>query len=188
MAGKIIIVLLILFFSSVPVFASQEVVVNYQTPDLIRGRSFAGLHQIYGEIAEISSTYLLLINGESDNRLNVASTSLIFCNGLPAIWQALLPVTAEAFFEAEVMVNDRNQAVIINGFYYGEECLINNWREEQSSLKIELISVVTGKTTENFLTGLHRSSDLNWLEKGQVIFVLYGMKGGIRAVFETDFH
>jgi hypothetical protein len=144
---------------------------------------YPGAVEVYGEIVAISPDEIKLRTCQETTSFRLDPETRMFCNGQPAIWKALLPVAVEAYFEARLIVV-KDRVVAADGFYYGEEVIINGWEYSGGELMVEL-SALSGEragvysiTTNAGLFPVDR-----WLEEGRTVFVLYGMQGRIRGVF-----
>lgn len=142
-----------------------------------------GLVEIYGEVAAISATEVSIDTGIRKYQLPLASQAKFFCNGLPAVWLALRPVTPEAFFEAKVQINRQNEVVSIHGVYWGEICILKCWRMERGKLYLKLSAPDSGWTSWRMVSPRAKIPKINWLAEDIEIYVLYNFKQNIRAVF-----
>jgi hypothetical protein len=143
----------------------------------------SGMVEIYGEVEAISATEVLVNTGTREYQLPLGSRTKIFCNGLPALWLALRPVTSEAFFEAKVQINPQNEVVSITGVYWGEICVLNCWRWEQDKLYLKLAAPDSGRTYWRMVSPRAKIPKINWLAEDVEIYVLYNYQQNIRAVF-----
>jgi hypothetical protein len=168
-------------------FASEKLFINYGRNTEIISRlkmTTPGHFEIYGEILMISPAEVVIINKEKRFHLKMAPRVQVFCNGYSSVSNALLPVTPEALFEAEVMIDDRNEVILVNGFYYGEACIIKSWEKDNTQFKLRLFSPGSRQTASYLVKSGARIPDGNgWLEEGREIFVLFSMQGGVRAIY-----
>lgn len=148
--------------------------------------SVEGLREIYGEIIGITPLQVNVDMGAFYCKFKLSSRIRIYCNGMAANWEALLPITKDARFEAKILVNKQNEVVRLEGFYKGEECVIQSWHWDQGRLKLELVSVETQKLNFAFLSKNPRLPDGQWLSSEQVVYILYNRQGEIRAIFLPD--
>lgn len=143
-----------------------------------------------GEIIGINQAEIVLKLLTADNtvcRFRLNPNTKFFCNGISSQWETLKPVAPGAYFEAQVLVDGQMEALAVNGFYYGEECIVKKCYRNQGKLVMELISVISW---ENFTYGVNERArlpqDEDWKEEGQVVYVLYNGTREIRAVFLPD--
>ncbi|NLW48975.1 MAG: hypothetical protein GXY86_16805 [Firmicutes bacterium] len=144
-----------------------------------------------GEIVGINHGEIL-INPLTDNsndffRLKLIRETKLYCNGTVSEWAALTPVAPEAYFEAQVLMNRETEAIAVNAFYYGEECIVNRSYQNQGQLFLELISAHSGET---FVSPLTKEARLplneGWMQTGQAVYVLFSDKNSIRGVYIPD--
>lgn len=161
---------------------------NYSEIDEIT-KNYPGLITVEGEIVGINHQEILvspLPYGNSIYRLKLISDTKLFCNGAVSQWEALKPVAPGAYFEAEVLTNGQT-AIAVNAFYYGDECVIKRCYRNQDQLVLELYSVLSDRLS---IYPVNRAARLpsgkNWLQEGQVIYILLGERGEIRAVYLPD--
>jgi hypothetical protein len=139
--------------------------------------------EIHGEVVDITAIEVSIDNGVQKYQLPLAANAQIFCNGLPAVWLALRPVTPEAFFEAKIRVNQQNEVVYIAGMYQGEICVLRCWRLEQDKLFLKLSAADSGQTFWRMVEPHAKLPGVDWLEEDIEIYVLYNNQRNIRAVF-----
>lgn len=161
-----------------------EISYQHQYPEittLIAGHP--ELSQVYGEVLQISPQELTLRTTDGIFTAVLNSNTLIYCNGMPSSWQALLPVATEAFFEARVYLKNR-QVVAVEGFYYGEEVMIAGWEYCGYRLKLKLFSLCRQTTEFRLLSkAVSNPRNVEWLKLNQNVFVLYGADETVRAVY-----
>lgn len=143
----------------------------------------SGLTEIYGEVVAISATDVSIDTGTRKYQLPLAPQAQIFCNGLPAIWLALRPVTPEAFFEVKILINQENAVVSIAGAYRGEICILQCWRLEQDKLFLKLTAADSGQTCWRMVAPHAKIPKISWLAEDIELYVLYNYQRNIRAVF-----
>jgi hypothetical protein len=188
MIKKIVLLWIWIFtFSNPGVFASEKLIINYDRNTEIISRlktATPGHFEIYGEIMMISPAEIVIRNPEKRFHLKMAPRVQVFCNGYSSVSNALLPVTPEALFEAEVVMDEGNKVILVNGFYYGEECTIQSWEKNKTQLRLRIFSPGSRQSASYQVDNGARIPDgYGWLEEGREIFVLFSMKGGVRAVF-----
>jgi len=142
-----------------------------------------GMVEIYGEVTAISATKVSIDTGTRKYDLPLAPRTQISCNGLPSVWFALRPVTPEAFFEAQILINHQNEVVYINGMYLGEVCVLQSWRMEDDTLYLKLTGADNGQTCWRMVAPQAKIPQTNWLAEDIEIYVLYNYNQNIRAVF-----
>lgn len=190
MKKLLILVCVSLLIGTVNVFAVEQFLVKSHSDtcetDLLLQKS-PGLRVIEGEIINIGPEAVTLRYQDKLSCYKLAPDAKLFYNGHPGLWQALLPVTKDAFFEARAILNATNQVVLISGYYDGAECVVKGW---QCTRQLQL---VLAPVEEEFADRLFPVSEkakippgLAWLQPGQVVFVLYNFKGEIRAVYLPD--
>ena len=166
------------------VLAGNEALRNNQLP--VNGTDSDSLI-LYGEIIAISPQQLILHCLNGDFNINIKSDTQIICNGMSGTWNALRPVTSNAFFEAEVQVNRKSEAMIINAQYVGAEYLIEQWTVYKGKINLKLRNPDTEEEKEIPMAFSAKvPTNPEWLIENQIIFVLYNLKGEIRAVFLPD--
>jgi hypothetical protein len=145
-----------------------------------------GLREIYGEIIAISPELLILktINGRLP--VKITANTRLFCNGSECLWQALVPVTSDAFYEARVILSPENRLMAVYGSYSGAEFLVEDWRVENGNLRLNLVNVESNERLQRKLSKTATLPKQQWLRKGQVIFALFSYKGEIRSIFLPD--
>ena len=144
-----------------------------------------------GEIVGINHGEILLnpltANNNDFFRLKLVRETKFYCNGTVSKWTALTPVAPEAYFEAQILMNRETEAIAVNAFYYGEECIVNRSYHNQGQLFLELISALSG---EVFVSPVTKEARLplgeGWKQTGQVVYVLFSDENNIRAVFIPD--
>jgi hypothetical protein len=143
-----------------------------------------GAFEIYGEIITISQAEIKVRTFREIKTLRLSPATRIFCNGQAASWKALLPVTpGEAYFEARlIVVGDR--VIAADGFYYGEEAVINGWEHSGGVLRVYL-AALTGERSGVYAVApdANLPTTDRWLKKGEIVFVVYGIQGRIRGIF-----
>ncbi|HBE77444.1 MAG TPA: hypothetical protein DDW65_06620 [Firmicutes bacterium] len=157
-----------------------------------------GTHEIQGEIIEINAGTVTLYTSGINFQFRLAAQAKFYCNGYSACWQALRPVTSNAFFESRTIINERNEVIFIEGFYIGEECIIDGWQKIDGALYLRLLSVEReqeeekekdqeqGKIRWTCVSGSALFPKEDWLIVGQLIFVLYDRENKIRRVYLPD--
>lgn len=141
--------------------------------------------EIYGDVTAISATEISINTGTREYHLPFAPRVQIYCNGLPAVWLALRPVTPEAFFEAKILINRQNKVVFVTGAYWGEICILKCWRMERGNLFLKLSNVDAdfGRSYWRMVEPDAKIPKINWLGEDIEIYVLYNYQRNIRAVF-----
>jgi hypothetical protein len=147
-----------------------------------------GTHAIQGEIIGINASTVTLYSSGISFRFRLAAQAKFFCNGHNACWQALRPITSNAFFESRTILNDLNEVIFIEGFYIGEECIIDGWQKIEGALYLRLISIEKEKGKPHWTCVSHNAlfPKEDWLIVGQLIFVLYNREYKIRRVYLPD--
>jgi len=168
---------------SVPAFSRGAVPVR---PDDAVAVAQPGFTKLYGEILYITNDRYILRCGEELISGKLTPAAKFFCNGMPAVWEALLPVYDEAYFEAEVLVNRLKETVSINGFYTGEELIIKSWSYQREKLLLRLKQPDQGTVVEKYLADDARLPKGDWLRTDQPVYLLYNIHGEARAVFLPD--
>lgn len=154
-------------------------------------RNVPDLILLKGEIVGINREGISVQPLTVDNgiyQLKLAQNTKFFCNGIPSQWEALKPVAADAYFEAQLLVNrEKTEVIAVNAYYYGEECVIKNCFRNQGKLTVELVSVHSEAT---FSYPVNQAARLpageNWRREGQVVYILFNCQEEIRAVFLPD--
>lgn len=153
-------------------------------------KSAPGVVLLKGEIIEINHEGILinpLTNSNGMFHLKLARNAKFYCNGIMSQWEALTPVAPGACFEAQVLVNGQREAIAVNAFYYGEECVIKQCYQNQGKLTVEVFSVFS---EENFSYLVNHTARLpsgeSWRRAGQVVYILFNEREEIRAVFLPD--
>jgi hypothetical protein len=148
-----------------------------------------GVTETYGEIISITPITLTLWSQQALQHYTLSPQACFFCNGNPASWKALTPVTPDSFFEAKLLINQNAEIIAIDGYYYGEPCVIKDWRYREGRLyRLKVFSPGAQTTAWRTLTSQETSpgtfpSGLRWLELEREIYILYNLKGEIRAIF-----
>lgn len=139
---------------------------------------------LYGEITEIHQGSVSLHTVERDYVLSFTRDTRFYCNDSPAAWQALRPVYHNAFFEAYLIINGDGDLTDVQGYYFGKECKIDNWEKANDHLKLFLKTVEEEQELVCPLTpGARVPAGPEWLSPGEAVFVLFSIRGGIRAVY-----
>ncbi|NLY73934.1 MAG: hypothetical protein GX075_01355 [Firmicutes bacterium] len=173
--------------------ASQAVKPDFQKNraefELIRKTSIDPL-LLKGEIIGINQREIVLnplIGNEGAYHLQLVPDTKIFCNGVISQWEALRPVAPKAFFEGEALVNERGEVIVVNAFYYGEECVIEKFGYERGRQYLHLFSLTSEENIKLAITpGARLPTGESWKRDGQVVFILYNDQQEIRAVFLPD--
>lgn len=140
--------------------------------------------ELYGDIIKIGPDQMALRTNGASCVLKISTSARIYCNGYHSYWEALRPVSQGAYFEARVYLDARGEAILINGFYYGEEGIIQSYQWVDHRLQLELYHPQNGKKSYAWVSeqaALPEVSD--WLRNNQAIYVLYDVNGEIRRVF-----
>lgn len=146
-----------------------------------------GPKEIYGEITGITPTQLMLNQSGRSTLWRMTPGTRIFCNGMPAVWQALLPVTSQSFFEAWIRLDDRGEVAVIYGFYQGEICILRGWRYLAGGiLEVELTGADSGITRWRRLAPDARVPQTSWLAEESEVYVLYNQTGAVRGIYLPD--
>ncbi len=153
-------------------------------------KSIPGSILLKGEIIGINHMEILVtpLTANTDiYRLKLVKNTKFYCNGTDSGWEALMPVAPEAYFEAQVIVNGQTEAIAVNAFYYGEECIIKKCYLNYGRLTFELISVLS---EEVFISPVAKDARLpsgeSWMKEGQVVYILLNEEEEIRAGFLPD--
>ena len=140
--------------------------------------------EVYGEIVGINRDLVLIKTQTGEFSFKLSDGSRLFCNNLVCNWEALQPVAADAFFEAQIVYNEKQEAIVLNSFYYGAECLLLDAKKIEGQIILVLENLETGKIgTWTLNIGANFLWRTTWLPVKQVIYVLFSMNGGIRALF-----
>jgi hypothetical protein len=145
-----------------------------------------GTHEIEGEIIDICPNMVVVNNSGVNFQFKLATQVKIFCNGYSACWQALKPIMSNSFFETRLVLNERNQVIIMDGFYRGEECLIQGWWENNRQLYLQLSPVDNEMVQLKCVTKNAILPKDRWLNVGQLVFVLYSRGDEVRGVYLPD--
>ena len=181
MFKRLFLTALILLACSIPVLAIFPG--SSAVPDLT-GTAAAAEYQFYGEILDISPTAVYLDTGDGVRRLQLADRAQIYCNGMPAAWRALRPIYQNAYFEAYVYLNEQKEVCAIRGFYNGQECLVEDWTTQEGELRLTLRTVEgEEQLVGRVAPGARLPRQINWLETGETVFVLFNAMGGVRGVY-----
>ena len=143
-------------------------------------------HEIDGEVVSIDGSMINIHESGVYFKLKLAPQVKIYCNGMAACWEALRPISVNAFFDARIILNQCNQVVLLDGSYQGEECIIQGWRGEKQQLYLKLVSVSHHQYKERLVKNDALLPRTNWLFKGQLIYVLYNREGEVRGVYLPD--
>jgi hypothetical protein len=187
MKKYLIIIGFILFLAYGKAYGTERnvITVNLREPELNRLKvNNRDWQELYGEIQSISATKVILRQLGSTETFQLTPQTELFCNNRACLWKALVPVAPYAYFETRIFVNSRKEVILINGFYSGEECVIKGWYD--STLGLELLLEPVCATTGSFKVLVNKNAALpkgSWLEKEQLIYVLYNYKQEIRAIF-----
>lgn len=143
---------------------------------------------VYGEVVAINSDSVTIHCKEGNRIFKIKPTTRIFCNGMLSTWEALLPVTSNAFFEAEILIDALGDVKSINGYYQGGEFIIQSWRVNNAA-NIELVLIDPEEEEEIKVSVADRARipfGSKWLRRDQVVYVLFNIHGEIRAVYLPD--
>ena len=144
------------------------------------------IRDITGEIEAITSETIRISCDGISKEYPLASGIKIICNGVTATWKSLTPITSEAFFEATISIDDTDHVVMIDGFYQGEECIIQGWFYNGGQFNLQLQPI---EKTGLFCKAVKKGATLpenGWLHAGQLVFVVYNREGEIRGVYLPD--
>lgn len=143
-----------------------------------------------GEIIGIDYDEILIsqsIAGNDVLRLKLVQETKFYCNGTDSGWEALKPVAPKAYFEAQVLMNMQTEAIAVNAFYYGEECIVKKCFQNQGKLFLQLNSALS---EEVFTYPVAKEARLplgeGWRQTGQAVYILFNGEEEIRAVFLPD--
>lgn len=143
-------------------------------------------HEISGEIEAIASDTVRVRFDGITKEYPFASGVQIFCNGVKATWKSLLPITSEAFFEATISLDVTNHVILLDGYYQGEECMIEGWFYDDGQLNLQFHPM---EKIEICCKAVNKGAKLpkaNWLHIGQLVFIVYNKVGEIRGVYLPD--
>lgn len=143
-------------------------------------------HQIDGEITTINGDFITVLKSGISFKLKIAPKVKIICNNQPSSWMALRPITSQAFFDGRIVLNELNQVILIDGYYKGEECIIKKWRLNKKLISICISSITNEQEKWRIVLADARLPVEQWLDVGQVIYVLYNRDNQIRAVYLPD--
>lgn len=144
----------------------------------------ADWREIYGEVVSVSSHDLKLRVDEKDYVFPISQHTLIFCNGFPASWMALQPVSEQAYFEARIYINTIGNLCLVNGIYNGEEGIIRSYRISPGEIELVLYRPEQNDLRKCRVSKSARLPSISsWLQPERAVFVLYNYKHEIRAVF-----
>jgi len=174
-------------------FASQTVKPDYQKNrsefEFIKKTSVNPV-LLKGEIIGINQREIVLstsTGNEGEYHLRLVPDTKFFCNGVISRWEALRLVAPKAFFEGEVLVNERGEVIAINAFYYGEEGVIKKIGYERGRQYLQLFSIASEAIIKLAITpGARLPAGESWKREGQVVFILYNAQQEIRAVYLPD--
>ncbi len=181
---------LLLLLVGKPAWGSERISVDYQSNvrEIARIQAaFPGGRQVQGEIVGIDRNAVILRTASGPSRYPLASRVQCYSNGQAALWQALLPVTPSAFYEARALLDADNEVVLLNGYYDGGEFLVQGWEQTRDGYRVTL-EPADGGTAATY--AFNRQATLpagtGWLQEGQVLFVLFDFDKAIRAVYLPD--
>lgn len=168
-------------------FASERLILRYTDnyTEIMRLKlQNREIKEIYGEIVSIAPETVQLESDGKNILYKLSPEAKIFCNGLPSIWEAVRPVADGAYFESKVLVNEFNEVLLINAYYYGEPCVINGWDSVNGTLRLS-VYIPNSSATKNFIlsNSARLPKESNWLSEEREVFLLYNYKQEIRAVF-----
>lgn len=145
---------------------------------------------LQGEIIGIDDDEILITKstaGKDVLRLKLVQETKIYCNGTDSEWEALKPVAPKAYFEAQVLMNMQTEAIAVNAFYYGEECIVKKCFQNQGQLFLQLNSALS---EEVYTYPVAKEARLplgeSWSQAGQTVYILFNGAEEIRAVFLPD--
>ena len=171
-------------------YAAERLVLRYEgvKPEMARLKlQDPEMKEVYGEILDVSPETIMLETNGISHVYKLSPQAGIYCNGLPSVWYVVKFVSDRAYFEADVLLNETGEIVIINASYYGEPCVINGWTGEDGRLSLSVYIPNSDDTKKLFLAyGVRTPDGPDWLTEGREIFVLYNYKEEIRAVFLPD--
>lgn len=142
--------------------------------------------EITGEIESITSDTVRIIHDGLVNVYPFSSGTKIICNGAPATWRSLIPITSEAFFEATLSLDNKGRVLMIDGSYQGEEGVIRGWFYYAGQLNLQIHPI---EKKQLFCKTVKKGARLprkGWLHDGQLVFMVYDRNGQIRAVYLPD--
>lgn len=155
---------------------------------LERGNGTSVFEEVYGEITGITPTAINLTEPGKSSVFAMTPETEIFCNGLPAVWRSLLPVTAVSFFEAKVLLDACGRVVAVYGFYQGETCVLKGWRyKPDGSLEVELTAADSGMSCWRPVTRGASLPQSEWLFVDTEVYALYNVEGAVRGIFLPDY-
>lgn len=144
-----------------------------------------------GEIIGIDCDEILITQSTAGNdvlRLKLVQGTKFYCNGTDSEWEALKPVAPKAYFEAQVLMNMRTEAIAVNAFYYGEECIVKKCFQNQGQLFLQLASALSEEVfTYPVAKEARLPLDESWRQTGQAVYILFNGEEEIRAVFLPDY-
>lgn len=142
------------------------------------------VREYYGEIVGINAETVELLRDGVRLSFKFTDFPSFFCNGYEAKPETLMPVTENAYFEAVVYVDAQGRACLVNGFYYGMEGVICDYQQGEQGLQLTLYQLDQDRTNTLRISSKARLPRSNaWFDRGNVVYVLYGYYGEIRAVY-----
>lgn len=143
--------------------------------------------EIAGEIVAINQEYLELKRLSISKRFKISASAVIYCNGYISCWEALTPVSQGAYFEARVYLDVNEEAILIHGFYYGEEGIIQNYQWIDKRLQLDLVHPQNGRRSLVYVSPQAALPEGDqWLRADQPVYVLYDMNDEIRKLVLPD--
>lgn len=140
--------------------------------------------EYYGEVTFLSPENLQLTVEGKPICWEISRDARFFCNGFEASWEALLPVTDAAYFEATVYINTEGEVCLVNGFYYGFEGIIQDYQYIQGRLRLTVFQPESGDLGVYWVDERARlPEDSDWLQSDRGLFFLYNTSGEIRGIF-----
>jgi hypothetical protein len=178
-SGVLALILLILFPCKGSAFPDGNAATNC-IPTHINEET---VQTLYGEIVEINPGIIRLHTSEREYVLSFTRNARFYCNDSPSLWQALRPVYSNAFFEAFVKISCNGDLIEAKGYYIGKECLIERWENENDTLKLYLKTVEEEREMICPLAPDARVPGAGWLSTEEPVFVLFSIRGEVRAVY-----
>ncbi|TCL61980.1 hypothetical protein EDC14_10299 [Hydrogenispora ethanolica] len=181
---------LLLLLAGKPAFGSERQFVDYQSNlrEIQRIQAaYRDSREVSGEILGIDRKEVILRTAGGIRRYPLASRLQCYSNGRAALWEALQPVTPSAFYEAQALLDAKNEVVLLNGFYDGGEFVVKGRANASGGYRVTLEPVEGGKTaTYGFSPQAALPPGEEWLAEGQILFVLFNFDHAIRAVYLPD--
>lgn len=151
-------------------------------------KQLGNLNELHGEIIVVDEGRILLIEKGSANEVVLDENTKVYVNGRLGQLKGLRPICNGCNFLARVWVNDDKKAVLIDGYYWGADVVVENAVALTDGRYCLVIRDAVDEETPCWI--FETTTDCYGLEKLSsqsllgACYVLFDLEGKIRGLFQ----